>query len=133
MYPGPDLLRRHERALGEGAHTGQAVRVLLVGPALGERGVQQRADGLRVVTLCVVAGDAAQCRVHGEPPDAVLAHAGAQYAGRGQPQMGQPFAVCGGERLGELADELVCLVRLQGPAVSSSLSGVASGSHSWTT
>ena len=48
MDSGADLLGGEEVALGEGADAGEAVRVLLVRPALRERGVEQRTDALGV-------------------------------------------------------------------------------------
>ena len=67
---GPHLVGGDEAdALGQ---PGQAVRVVLVRPALGERGVQQGADRLGVGALRGVGADAAQGGVHGEAADAVL-------------------------------------------------------------
>ena len=97
-------------ALGQ---PGEAVGVVLVRPALGERGVQQGADRLGVGALGVLGADAAQRGVHGEAADAVLAGRRAQHRAGRQPQMGQPLAVGGGHGLGDLADQLVGVVRLQ--------------------
>src|SRR5690606_18998532 len=64
----PDVLRQ----------AGHAVGVALVGPALGERRVEQGTDGLRVGALRGVGADVPQRRVDGETADAPLAGRGAQ-------------------------------------------------------
>lgn len=94
---------------------GQAVGVALVRPALGERRVQQGADGLRVGALWGLGTDAAQRRVHGEAADTPLTGRGAQDGVGVQTQMGEALAVGGGHRGRHLADHLVGVVRLQRP------------------
>lgn len=92
---------------------GQTVRIGVVRPALSQRGVQERADRLRVGALRGVGADAAQRGIHREPADAPLAGRGAQYGTRGQPQVRQALAVRGGHGLGDLADHLVRVVHFE--------------------
>lgn len=112
MHAGPHLVGRDQAdVLGQ---PGQAVRVVLVRPALRQGGVQEGTDRLGVRALWCLRRDAAQGGVDGEAADAPLTGRGAQHRARGEPQMCEALAVSGGHRLGDLVHELVGLVHLEG-------------------
>ncbi len=111
--PRPHLVGSDEpHPLGQ---PGEAVRVVLVGPALGEGGVEEGADGLGVGALGAVDVDAAEGGVDREAADAPLAGGGAQDGAGVEPEVGEALAVGGGHGLGDLLGQLVDVVRLQRP------------------
>ncbi|MGX1119376.1 hypothetical protein RKD37_004739 [Streptomyces ambofaciens] len=113
MDAGPYLVRRDQTdVLGQ---TRQTVRVALVRPALGERGVQQGADGLGVGALRSLGTDAAQRGVDGEPADPPLARRRPQHGVGVQTKMGEALAVGGRHGRRDLTDHLVGVVHLQRP------------------